>query len=184
MLTCDRPGDFYAAMHAAGLLQRSPRLLRLIGGPLTPTQIRLSTPAWLVKASVVSTADLVRATSEKRRDQFLAGRLFQDVHIVWARDDAALGTLRAVIESARRITLGWSEPDLPPTFDVPTYVRQLFRTSFRFEVRPETSGRADALFSAQAPRLVPLFEPVVRDLAAAGRIVPEGDGRTWRLVPR
>lgn len=183
MLACDRPAAFYRAMHAAGLLQRSPRLLGLIGRPLTPTQIRLSTPEWLVKASVVATADLVRATSERRRDQFLAGRLFQDVHIVWTRDDQALETLESVVASARRITLQWSAPDLPPSFDVATYVRQLFRTSFRFEIRPETRGRADALFHAQSARLLPLFEPVLEAAAARGEIVACADGG-WRLPAR
>ncbi len=183
MLACDRPAAFYRAMHRAGFLQRSPRLLGIIGRPLTPTQIRLATAEWLVKASVVATADLVRATSERRPDQFLAGRLFQDVHIVWTRDDAALATLEGVVASARRITLLWSAPDLPPTFDVATYVRQLFRTSFRFEIRPETRGRADALFNAQAARLLPLFEPVLKEAAGRGALIECAEG-VWKLPAR
>ncbi|MEO8500907.1 MAG: hypothetical protein ABI565_08320 [Vicinamibacteria bacterium] len=176
MLVCDRPGVFYQAMHAAGFLHRSPRLLGALDPVLSPTQVRLAHDRWLVKASVLSTATLVRATSERRRDQFLAGRLFQDVHVVWARDPAFEETMREAIGSARRVTLDWVAADLASRFTVSEYLRQLFRTSFRFEVRPETRGRADALYEAQAARLLPIFEEVLPLLAREGRIVEAQDG--------
>ena len=176
MLVCAEPARFYSRMHNASLLHRSPRLLSLIDPCLAPTQIRLSQDTWIVKASVISMWALERATSSLRKDQFLAGRLFQDVHVVWARDAESTSRVEAAIRSARRVTLEWVAPDLPPRFDTPGYLKQLFRTSFRFEVRPETSGRADALYSAQAPRLTPLFEGVVRDLADSGLLVGNEDG--------
>ena len=80
------------------------------------------------------------------------------------------------VESARLATLDWVRPDLPATFTPDQYLRQLFRTSFRFEVRPETGGRADALSAAQAPRLVPIFEGVLRRLAAQGLLAEAGQG--------
>lgn len=176
MLVCEDPGRFYRAMFRAGLLHRSPMLLGVLDGLLPPTQIRLVRGPWLVKASVLSLGVLIRATSAGRKDQFLCGRLFQDVHVVWARDEAGARAVEGAIESARQLTLDWVAPDLPATFTPAEYVRQLFRTSFRFEVRPEPSGRADALSSAQSPRLVPIFEPVLRTLASEGslRVVHEG----------
>jgi hypothetical protein len=170
MLVCDRPGGFYEALSQSGFLHRSPVLLGLLDRLLPPTQIRLVHQTGLVKASVLSTAALQRATSAARKDQFVAGRLFQDVHIVWARSPESLRRVEDAIASARRLTLDWVAPDLPDRFGPSDYVRQLFRTSFSFEVRPETPGRADALYDAQAARLVPIFEGVLSALAAAGRL--------------
>ena len=176
MLVCDRPRLFYQAMHRAGFLQRSPAVLGVLDPFLPPTQIRLARGEWLVKASVLSTSAILRATSADRRDQFVAGRLFQDVHVVWARDAAFAAVMGRAIDSARLVTLDWVSPDLPGRFDAAQYVRQLLRTSFRFEVRPETRGRADALYEAQASRLLPTFEDVLKALASAGRLQPMGDG--------
>ncbi|HQZ18528.1 MAG TPA: hypothetical protein PLD86_16770 [Vicinamibacteria bacterium] len=176
MLVCERPGAFYRAMSRAGYLHRSPVLLGLLDGLLPPTQIRLVHGAGLVKASVLSLAAFQRATSAARRDQFVAGRLFQDVHVVWVGSPEAARQVEDAIDSARRVTLDWVAPDLPARFSASEYVRQLFRTSFRFEVRPETGGRADALFDAQAGRLVPAFEGVLKDLVASGRLRATEDG--------
>ncbi len=169
-MVCDEPGAFYQAVHRAGLLRRSPSLLAILDRFLPPTQVRLVCASGLVKASVVSMTALRRATSAQRKDQFLAGRLFQDVQVVWAHNSANAQAVENAIDSARRITLDWVAPDLPERFDPSEYVRQLFRTSFRFEVRPENRGRADALYSAQAARLVPIFEGVLDALAREGEI--------------
>jgi hypothetical protein len=180
MLVCERPGAFYEAMSKVGFLHRSPALLGFLDGLLPPTQIRLVHGAGLVKASVLSMAALKRATSNARKDQFVAGRLFQDVHVVWARTPEAARQVEAAVASARLVTLDWVAPDLPDRFAAADYVRQLFRTSFRFEVRPETGGRADALFEAQAVRLVPMFEDVLESLAAEGRLRTSG-GNSFSL---
>ncbi|MEO5762358.1 MAG: hypothetical protein ABIR28_08605 [Vicinamibacteria bacterium] len=176
MLVCEDTPAFYRAMRRARYLHRSPTVLSWLDPWLPPTQIRLAGADWLVKASVLSMRALSKATSTTRKDQFLAGRLFQDVHVVWIKDDTAARSMTGAIESARLITLDWVRPDLPERFDVEGYVRQLFRTSFRFEVRPETKGRADALFVAQSARLVPMFEPVLDHYAASGRMSRSATG--------
>ena len=112
MLICPEPSVFYRGVHRAGLLHRSPAVLALLDHWLPPTQVRLARDSWVVKASVVSGAALVRAASTRRKDQFLAGRLFQDVHVVWARDPASRREAEAAIESSRRVTLDWVAPDL------------------------------------------------------------------------
>jgi hypothetical protein len=185
LLISDKPGEFYRCLHAAGLLRRSPRLLSLLDPILAPTQIRLASDSFVVKASVVSIAAAERGASARRRDQFLAGRLFQDVRLVWARDSAWTERTQAAIASARRVTLDWVSPDLPKQFDSDAYVRQLFRTSFRFEVRPEARGRADTLFAAQSDRLVPIFEDVLQSLVSEGRLTrsPKGTFSLTAPVP-
>jgi hypothetical protein len=176
MLVCEPTTAFYRAVHKAGLLQRSPTVLSVLDPFLPPSQIRLAREAWVVKASVVSIAALQVATSQRRKDQFLAGRLFQDVSLVWTRDDEARARIEAAIDSARRITLGWVAPDLPEGFDAPAYVRQLFRTSFRFEVRPENSGRADALYLAQSKALDAAFEGVLDRFLGEGLVKRNSEG--------
>jgi hypothetical protein len=121
-------------------------------------------------------AGLLRGTSPRRKDQFLAGRLFQDVHIVWARDAAFARHVEDAIRSARRISLSWVAPDLPDRFDSGAYVRQLFRTSFGFEIRPEKEGRFEALYAAQSAQLVPYFDEVLQGLVADGQLVRNADG--------
>lgn len=175
MLVCDEPRAFYQAAHRAGLLRRNPPMLAMLDRVLPPTQVRLARDSWLVKASVVSMTALRRATSVRRKDQFLAGRLFQDVHVVWAINPVFAQGVKDAIESARRVTLDWVAPDLPERFDASVYVRQLFRTSFRFEVRPENRGRADALSNAQAARLVPIFAGVLEAMASEGEIARHQD---------
>lgn len=176
MLVCDTPAAFYRAVYRAGLLKRNPKLLGALDLILPPTQVRLSRDRWVVKASVISTAALARATGPSRTDQFVAGRLFQDVHVVWAASVEFATRVEEAILSARRITLDWVAPDLGDRFDAAAYLRQSFRTSFRFEVRPETRGRADALYLAQADRLVPVFRQVLEDLANEGRLVRRTNG--------
>lgn len=183
MLICDEPGRFYSAMREASLLRRSTAVLRLVDRFLPPTQVRLAGEGWLVKASVLSVDALLRATSVRRGDQFVAGRLFQKVTVVFGRDEEMVSRVEQAIASSRRITLDWVAPDLPVSFDATEYVRQLFRTSFRFEVRPESGGRADALFAAQAERLVPVFASVLTTLSAEGRLQAKDQGRFSLIAP-
>lgn len=176
LLVCEEPARFYARLHEAGLLHRSPRLLSTLDSILAPTQVRLTRDSWVAKASVISLLSARQATSPERPDQFLAGRLFQDVHVVWSRDSAWTERSEALIAASRGLTLRWVAPDLPESFDVASYVRQLFRTSFRFEVRPESRGRADALFSAQQGRLVPIFAEVLESMAREGHLRRKDSG--------
>lgn len=186
LLVCEEPARFYVRLHEAGLLHRSPRLLSTLDPILAPTQVRLTRDSLVAKASVISLMSARQATSPERPDQFLAGRLFQDVHVVWSRDSAWTERAQALIEASRGLTLRWVAPDLPESFDAVSYVRQLFRTSFRFEVRPESRGRADALFSAQQGRLVPIFADVLESMAMQGHLrrADSGEFSLAAAVPR
>jgi hypothetical protein len=178
ILSARSPGALYTRLRAAGLLARSPALLSLLDRALPPTQIRIGAPFAdaIAKAAVVASDELRRSTSPGRRDQFLAGRLFQDVHLVWARDAEARRGIESAIQSARRITLDWVAPDLPRTFDASSYARQLLRTSFRFEIRPESGGRADAVFEAQRAALATAFGTLLDEWARDGRLSREPGG--------
>ena len=101
--------------------------------------------------------------------------------MVWARDTDFLRRVENAIASSRRVTLDWVSPDLSERFDSATYVRQLFETSFRFEVRPESRGRAEALYLAQASSLVGVFQGILEEMAAEGRLTRNAEG-TFSLV--
>ena len=180
MLVCESTRPLFKAMHRAAILGRDPRILSVADRFLPPTQIRLASRGSIAKASIVSFENLLLSTSSRRRDQFLAGRLFQDVHLVWAAGEDSARRVYDAIDAARKLTLEWSGPDLPETFDAREYLAQVFRTSFGFEVRPEIRGRANALAQAQGDRLVPIFDRVLGDFVIEGRIRQLPDGRFAR----
>ena len=182
MLVVNSAASFYERMNSRGLLQRSPMVLRLVDPFLRPTQVRLAVNDAVAKCSVLTTSDLRAATSARRKDQFIAGRLFQDVKVLWSRNEVAGVAIEESVDSARLVTLDWSAPDLPPVFTVAEYVRQLFRTSFRFEVRPETKGRADLLYQAQASALVRIFESVLTTLVTKGSLTKGASPGTFALA--
>lgn len=176
----------YESWRSAGLLRRSPALLSFVSSILPPTQVRLCSDGDggpVAKVAVLSARALQAATGGRRRDQFIAGRLFQDVRVVWTKDAQSAALINEAIEAARNVTLRWVSPDLPESFSANVYVRQLFRTSFRFEIRPETSGRADALFEAQRERLVPLLVPVLDQALKSGALLP-GEAGQYRTAAR
>jgi hypothetical protein len=166
--------SFYGAMRQAGLSSKRPGPMSLVSRCLPPTQysLRLAAEGLHVKASVVSYDTYRRETSARRRDHFCIGRLFQPARILHARDDAARDGILQGLVDAHRETWGWARPWLPPRFDAEAYGRSALQTSMRWEVRPEPAGRADALWEAQAPLQVPVFQALLDGLVEAGELGP------------
>lgn len=175
---------FYDALRRAGLTGKRPSLMALASAWLPPSQcsLRFEPEGILVKAAVVRYDTYRRETSSRRRDHFCIGRLFQPTRILHARDEAArAGILDGLVE-AHRETWAWVRPWLPPCFDAEAYGLVALRTSMRWEVRPEPTGRADALWEAQRPAQVPVFEALLRELAGRGEIVA-APGAPGRVAP-
>ena len=174
---------FYEAMSRAGLSGKGPATLSLVSHWLPPTQysIRLPGSPVHVKGSVITTDTFHRETSERRRDHFCIGRLFQPSRIVHARDAATRAALVDDLTSAHAATWQWSRPWLPPAFEAGEYGREALVVSMSWEVRPEPPGRAEALWEAQEKEQTPVFEALLADLAARGEVVPAAgtEGR-WR----
>jgi len=177
--------SFYRSLKARGSLKRGPALVTALNRVLPPNQIsvlaRSAEGPALAKCAVISLATLERETSEKRRDHFCAGRLFQPTELLYARDAAAEARILDALASAHALTLSWVRPWLPDTFDVESYCRTLLRVSLGGEIRPEPAQRADALWSAQRGYLAPVYGVVLDDLARAGELAPVGAGR-YRLA--
>jgi hypothetical protein len=133
-------------------------------------------PPRLAKCCVLSLRDLDRACSPAPADHFARARLFQHVELAWARDTNSRARVTAAVVSARSMTFAWGRPFLPARFDAATYARTLLEVSYAAEIRPEDDRRVDALMASQGGTMVPMFDALLGRLAAAGRLVREGDG--------
>ncbi|MEK7824508.1 MAG: hypothetical protein AAB290_05660 [Candidatus Eisenbacteria bacterium] len=130
----------------------------------------------LAKCCVLSLRDLDRACSPAPADHFVRARLFQQVQLVWARDQASRERVTAAVVSARARTFAWGRPFLPARFDAAAYVRALLEVSYAAEIRPEDDRRVDALMTSQGGTMVPIYDALLASLAACGRLAREGEG--------
>jgi hypothetical protein len=184
VITRDYRG-FYAALRAAGAARRNPALSASLNAILPPNQISIldGEPGREARAkcAVISMRAFLRETSEKRRDHFCVGRLFQPAEVLHVADDRAREQVLDGLVSAHAATYGWVRPWLPARFDPEGYCRTLLQVSLGGEIRPEPGGRAEALFEAQREYLVPVYTILLADLAAAGEIV-SGGGAGYTLA--
>jgi len=183
VVTAYRP--FYEALRQAGLSGKGPRLLSVISRVLAPTQISVAfrEPELRAKLSVVRSDVFERETSSRRRDHFMIGRLFQPSRILAARSDEARQRLLGALVSAHAETWRWSRPWLPSTFDADGYGRRILEVSMAWEVRPEPTGRAAALWDVQRAAQEPVFETLLRELERGGHLRPaSGPSPRWSIV--
>jgi hypothetical protein len=190
------PG-FYRSLRANGRLGRPAWLVAALNAVLPPNQLALAVAGpegvgLSAKCAVTSVDAFARETSARRRDHFFLGRLFQPTEVAYVADsDAAEGVLDGLTR-AHDLTLEWARPWLPPSFDVDAFTRTLLRVSYRGEIRPEPSGRADALWEAQREALRPVYRVMLAERAARGDLRelapgvyalarPSGAGERFRL---
>jgi hypothetical protein len=175
-------GAFYDSLRGRGALRRGPRLAAWLNSVMPPNSLALRAadpaggPSLLAKCAVVSRADFARDTSSRHRDHFLIGRLFQPVEIAYAADAAACEEALAGLARSSRLTYTWVRPWLPARFDVDLYCRTLLRVSFSAEIRPEPTGRADALWEVQQDALRPVYAALLAELRAAGELAEPEPG--------
>jgi hypothetical protein len=173
---------FYDALRGSGALRRPAALSAALNVLMPPNSIALRTadpdggPELLAKCAVVSVEDFRRETSERHRDHFIVGRLFQPAEIVYAADAAAAEEALAGLARAVVLTERWVRPFLPPRFGVDDYTRTLLRVSFAAEIRPEPEGRADALWEAQKDALRAVYSVLLSELHAGGTLAEPEPG--------
>ena len=165
---------FHRALRRAGATHRPAWLMAALNTLLTPSQVSLSVArphgTLRAKCAVVSLADLRRETSPRRRDHFIAGRLFQPVTILLAGEPERDAVLEA-LGDACRLTWSWVRPWLPELFTVEEYCRMLLRVSYAAEIRPEpVERRLETLWAAQRERMLPVYSVLLRDLAGKGEL--------------
>jgi predicted nucleotidyltransferase len=176
---------FYDALRRAGLTRKRPALVSLVSRWLPPTQysLRFGSEGVHVKAAVVRRDTFRRETSPRRRDHFCIGRLCQPTRILHSRDEDARRHLLEGLVSAHRETWTWARPWLPGSFDADDYGRSALGTSMRWEVRPEPSGRAGALWEAQRALQAPVFAALLVELEGRGELVADGPVRVRPARP-
>ena len=171
--------DLYRALQACGAVHRPAWLLTGLNAVLPPNVISIrpspdSGQTWRAKCAVATVDCFMRETSAARHDHFFLGRMFQPTEVVHAADDATRQRVLAGLASARAMTHAWVRPWLPASFDVETYCRTLLRVSLAREIRPEPSGRADALWEVQKEDLQSVYGTLLADLAKGGELVDRG----------
>jgi hypothetical protein len=171
---------FYASLRSHGALRRSPALVAALNAWLPPNQVSLrpnsSGRPLLAKCAVISMEALLRETSERRRDHFCAGRLFQPVAVAFVRDGDSAEAVLGALTSAHRITYAWARPFLPIEFDAAAYAHTLLTVSMAAELRPEPAGRADALFESQREYHAAVYATLLAELRDRGELVERGGG--------
>ena len=174
----------YRTLAASRGLARSPGFAARLNRILPPNVLAITIPELappaLAKCAVLSSADLTRAVSDRARDHFVQGRLFQHVQLAFARDEAARSAVLAALAACRERSFAWGRAYLPPTFDAMAYVRALLVRSFAAEIRPEDEDRVDALTGAQRDALAPVYDELLQRLV--GRNVIRREGKVHRLV--
>jgi len=93
------------------------------------------------------------------------------------RDQAAADAALVALTSAHRITYDWARPWLPAEFDAASYARTLLSVSMAAEIRPEPSGRAEALVDSQREYYASMYGLLLAELLGTGELLDKGEGR-------
>ena len=174
---------FYQALHSAGEIHRSVRIMTALSRVLPPNVIAY-TPGegerGVAKCLVVSRAHLAAGLGERPKDHFLLGRLVQKVAIVWAAGPDQAAAMERALEKARASVLTWIGPYLDERFDAEGVGRRILEVCYRGELRPEARDRASTIFETQREHFREGLAPVLEAAAEAGVLARVEDG--YRLV--
>jgi hypothetical protein len=169
----------YQSLARTAGMHRSPGFATGLARILPPNVISLRRATdggeRIAKIAVFSQRDFRRETSERARDHFTRGRLFQHVIVAWARDAAAREIAVQGIVNARRTTFQWGRPFLPAVFGAEEFCTALLAKSLQGEIRPEGTDHAGRLVTAQRETLVTAYSELLEELAARGALVREGN---------
>lgn len=183
----DRYGAAYRALVSGRHLRLPARVAALLNHLLPPNVLSLAVPGGpaplSAKCAVLSLDDLRAACGPQPRDQWVRGRLFQQVQLVWARDPQSREAVIEALLEARARTFEWGRPFLPASFDANAYAHALLRTSYAGEIRPEEPGHVAALVAAQRGTLVPVCEALLDHLARRGVLARDRDRFRDRRPP-
>ncbi len=135
------------------------------------------------KCLIISQRDFARACSTRARDHFVQTRMAQTVQLAWARDAESAADALARVRAARMRSVEWMGVFLPRVFDLPTFCRSLIGVLFAHEIRAESAGHPDVLYSAQDDILGAIYGPVLDAWVARGVLARDKSGYRQRQVP-
>ena len=135
------------------------------------------------KCAVLSLRDLAMACSSDSPDHFAKGRLFQQLQLAWARDEASRKRVEDAIVSARLATFDWGAASMLSSFSIEDYLRILLATSYAGEIRPETRERIGELLTAQLPTMLAMYGALLANLEGRGVVRRTGDKYSLTQAP-
>ncbi len=174
---------FYRGLSDADELHRPVGLMSTLARLLPPNVIAYAPGdgrGGIAKCLVVSTSDFERALGAHPRDHFLLGRMLQRVGELWFADDSERVWVRDRIAGAHARVLDWMAPYLEGPVNAAGLGRRLLEVCYQGEFRPESRGRAGAVFEAQAEHFARVLKPTLDAAVAAGTMV--ADAGEYRLV--
>lgn len=170
---------FYAGLSAAGELHRPVGLMTTMAGVLPPNVIAFAPNEGadgIAKCLIVDTAHFEAALGSSPKDHFLLGRMVQRVGVVWARSEEDAAWVESQLGGARFRVLDWMAPYLDGPFDAAGLGRRLLEVCYQGELRPESKGRAGAIFEAQTDHFADVLQPGLDAALADGRLRSTTDG--------
>jgi hypothetical protein len=173
----------YRALAAAIHTSFNPRTAAILAHILPPNVVAIATPDHPpihAKCAVLSLGDLHRAGSGRAQDHFTQGRLFQQVQLVWARDEESRRAVVDVLLGVRARTFTWVHPALPARFTTDSYCRTMLETSFAAEIRPEGDERLQVLLDVQRDTLTRVYGALLQQLVSQRILL--SNGKVYSLV--
>lgn len=173
----DHYASAYRALAAAIPTRYRPRTATFLAHILPPNVIAVSVPddpPMHAKCAVLSLGDLRRAGSGRAQDHFTQGRLFQQVQLVWARDEESRRAVVDVLLGVRARTFTWVHPALPARFTTDSYCRTMLETSFAAEIRPEGDERLQVLLDVQRDTLTRVYGALLQQLVSQRILLSSG----------
>ena len=178
---------FYQRLSQAGELHRPVGLMTALARVLTPNVIAYAPDEGrdgLAKCLIVTKGDFARALGPNPPDHFILGRMLQRVGEVWAAEPEEVAWVREQVAGAHLRVLEWLSPYLEGPVDASGLGLRIMEVCYQGELRPESRGRAAAMFEAQAAHFVEVLEPALRTAQADGSMLEdEGLYRLAEEVP-
>jgi hypothetical protein len=177
VVVIDEYRSFYERLSRAGELDRPVALMTTLSRVLAPNVIAY-TPEdgqnGLAKCLIVTKADFARALGPRPADHFILGRMLQRVGEVWTADPSETAWVREQISGAHMRVLDWLAPYLVEPVDAAGLGLRIMEVCYQGELRPESRGRAEAMFEAQAAHFVEVLDPALRKAVVDGSMIESG----------
>lgn len=171
---------FYEGLAGSGPLGRPVRLMSALSRVLTPNVIAYVPDGGdlgIAKCLVISKSDFARALGPDPPDHFVLGRMVQRIGIVWSADEREDAWAREVVAGAHSRVMDWMAGFVRGAFDAASLGRRLLEVCYQGELRPESRGRAGAIFEAQADHFARALAPGLEAATEAGVLRRVAEGR-------
>jgi hypothetical protein len=170
---------FYEGMASWSELSRPVCVMTWMADRLPPNVIAFAPndgKGGIAKCLVISKEHLAAALGSRLPDHFVLGRMIQRIGYLWSRLPEDELWVREQIEGAHSRVLEWMAPHLNESFDGVLLGRRVLEVCYQGEFRPESQGRAERIFQAQAAHFEKALLPALESALASGTIVQTAPG--------